>query len=70
MPKKACYTRVLDLAETSQRQPPGRLFGMENVIAFVCAWNAGAAIAPEAPPPNWRFGIPLGSSKAYICQIA
>jgi len=43
---------------------------MENVIAFVCAWDAGAAIAPEASQPNWRLGIPLGSSKAYIRQIA
>jgi hypothetical protein len=57
-------------AETSQRQPPGRLFGMENVIAFVCAWEAGAAIVPEASPPNWRLDIPLGSLKPYMRQIA
>jgi len=43
---------------------------MENVIAFVCAWDAGAAIVPEAPPPNWRLGIPLGNLKAYMRQIA
>jgi hypothetical protein len=42
---------------------------MENEMAFVCAWDAGAAIAPEALPPNWRPGIPLGSLNAYICQI-
>jgi hypothetical protein len=44
--------------------------GMENEIAFVCPWDAGAAIAPEALPPDWRLGIPLGSLKAYMRQIA
>jgi hypothetical protein len=43
---------------------------MENEIAFVCPWDAGAAIAPEALPPDWRLGIPLGSLKAYMRQIA
>jgi hypothetical protein len=43
---------------------------MANVIAFVCAWDAGATITPKALPPNWRLGIPLGSLKAYMCQIA